>query len=145
LKDVILKVNNLTQQEIDEAELLGTYLKDRDDKINLISSEKDEILSQRDNYKNELNKISNLSIELKKINERIKLHFKQITDLNYGQTFSNNDATTDTIYTFIVDWDSTVNEIESKILNNELKEFIKLEMDIINIPYDNINIFQNNK
>ena len=145
LKGVILKVNNLTQQEINEAELLGTYLKDRDDKINLISSEKDEILSQRDNYKNELNKISNLSIELKKINERIKLHFKQIKDLNYGQTFSNKDETTDTIYTFIVDWDSTVNEIESNTLNNELKEFIKLEMDIINIPYDNINIFQNNK
>ena len=33
LVDTKLKINNLTQQEIDEAELLGTYLKDRDNKI----------------------------------------------------------------------------------------------------------------
>ena len=61
LEGTDLKINNLTQKEIDEAELLGTYLKDRDNKINTISYERDSILDERDGYKNELNKISNKS------------------------------------------------------------------------------------
>ena len=144
LQGVKLKVNNLTQQEIDEAELLGKYLKDRDNKINTISIEKEEISNQRDNYKNELNKISNMSVDLKRINERVRLHFKEIVDLNYGQTFSNNNGETDTVYTFIVKWDTAVSELQSVTLNNDLKDFIKLEMDIINIPTKNLNVFQNN-
>jgi uncharacterized hydrophobic protein (TIGR00271 family) len=144
LQGVKLKVNNLTQQEIDEAELLGKYLKDRDNKINTISIEKDEISNQRDNYKNELNKISNMSIELKRIDERVRLHFKEIVDLNYGQTFSNNNGKIDTVYTFIVKWDTAVSELQSASLNNDLQDFIKLEMDIINIPTNNLNVFQNN-
>ncbi|MFL2585069.1 MAG: TIGR00341 family protein, partial [Parvicellaceae bacterium] len=92
-----LKINNLTQEEIDEAELLGKYLKDRDSKINSISIEKDQISSQRDNYKQQLNKINNRAKNLSKINERILLHFTKIEDLNYGQTFSNNNGSIDTI------------------------------------------------
>jgi uncharacterized hydrophobic protein (TIGR00271 family) len=144
LQGVKLKVNNLTQQEIDEAELLGKYLKDRDNKINTISIEKEEISNQRDIYKKELNKISNMCVDLKRINERVRLHFKEIVDLNYGQTFSNNNGETDTVYTFIVKWDTTVSELQSLTLNNDLKDFIKLEMDIINIPTKNLNVFQNN-
>ena len=144
LQEVKLKVNNLTQQEIDEAELLGKYLKDRDNKINTISIEKEEISNQRDNYKNELNKISNMSVDLKRINERVRLHFKEIVDLNYGQTFSNNNGETDTVYTFIVKWDTAVSELQSVTLNNDLKDFIKLEMEMINIPTKNLNVFQNN-
>lgn len=144
LEGARLKINNLTQQEVDEAELLGKYLKDRDNKINTISLEKEEISSQRDNYKQELNRISNRSTELKRINERVLLHFNKIVDLNYGQTFSNNNGTNDTIYTFIVKWDSTVSQLQSSSFNNDLKDFIKLEMELINIPTENINIFQNN-
>jgi uncharacterized hydrophobic protein (TIGR00271 family) len=144
LEGASLKINNLTQQEVDEAELLGKYLKDRDNKINTISLEKDEISSQRDNYKQELSKISNMSNELKRINKRVLLHFDDIIDLNYGQTFSNNNGSNDTIYTFIVKWDSSVNQLQSASYNKELKDFIKLEMDMINIPTENIIIFQNN-
>ena len=144
LQGAKLKVNNLTQQEIDEAELLGKYLKDRDNKINTISIEKEEISNQRDNYKKELNKISNMSVDLKRINERVRLHFKEIVDLNYGQTFSNNNGETDTVYTFIVKWDTLVSEFQSVTLNNDLKDFIKLEMEMINIPTKNLNVFQNN-
>ena len=72
------------------------------------------------------------------------LHFNKIVDLNYGQTFSNNNGTNDTIYTFIVKWDSTVSQLQSSSFNNDLKDFIKLEMELINIPTENINIFQNN-
>ena len=55
LDQTTLKINNLTQEEIDEAELLGKYLKDRDSKITSISIEKDSISNQRDNYKQQLN------------------------------------------------------------------------------------------
>lgn len=139
-----LKINNLTQEEIDEAELLGKYLKDRDSKINSISIEKDQISSQRDNYKQQLNKINNRAKNLSKINERILLHFTKIEDLNYGQTFSNNNGSIDTIYTFIVKWDTTVSPAEYLIFNKDLKDFIRLEMKMINLPSGNINVYPNN-
>ena len=135
---------HLTQQEIDEAELLGTYLKDRDNKINTISHEKDSISSQRDSYKNQLNKINNKAIKLKQVSDRIRLHFDKIVDLNYGETFSNHNGTLDTIYTFIVKWDTSLNYSQSIVKNKELKEFIGLEMKMINISTKNINVFQDN-
>ena len=85
-----------------------------------------------------------MSVDLKRINERVRLHFKEIVDLNYGQTFSNNNGETDTVYTFIVKWDTLVSEFQSVTLNNDLKDFIKLEMEMINIPTKNLNVFQNN-
>jgi hypothetical protein len=139
-----LKINNLTQEEIDEAELLGKYLKDRDSKITSISMEKDQISNQRDNYKQQLNKINNRAKQLEQINERIRLHFTKIEDLNYGQTFSNKDGSIDTIYSFIVKWDSTVSQGEYIIYNKDLKDFIKLEMKMINLPSENVNVYPNN-
>ena len=139
-----LKINNLTQEEIDEAELLGKYLKDRDSKITSISMEKDQISNQRDNYKQQLNKINNRAKQLEQINERIRLHFTKIEDLNYGQTFSNKDGSIDTIYSFIVKWDSTVSQRENIIYNKDLKDFIKLEMKMINLPSENVNVYPNN-
>ena len=144
LVDTKLKINNLTQQEIDEAELLGTYLKDRDNQINTISHEKDSISSQRDSYKDQLNKINNKAIKLKQVSDRIRLHFDKIVDLNYGETFSNHDGTIDTIYTFIVKWDTSLNYSQSIVKNKELKEFIGLEMKMINLSTKNINVFQDN-
>ena len=144
LVDTKLKINNLTQQEIDEAELLGTYLKDRDNQINTISHEKDSISSQRDSYKDQLNKINNKAIKLKQVSDRIRLHFDKIVDLNYGETFSNHNGTLDTIYTFIVKWDTSLNYTQSIVKNKELKEFIGLEMKMINISTKNINVFQDN-
>ena len=144
LVDTKLKINNLTQQEIDEAELLGTYLKDRDNKINTISNEKDSISSQRDSYKDQLNKINNKAIKLKQVSDRIRLHFDKIVDLNYGETFSNHNGTIDTIYTFIVKWDTSLNYSQSIVKNKELKEFIGLEMKMINLSTKNINVFQDN-
>tara|TARA_B100001121_G_C18668227_1_gene612475 strand:+ start:263 stop:1723 length:1461 start_codon:yes stop_codon:yes gene_type:complete len=144
LVDTKLKINNLTQQEIDEAELLGTYLKDRDNQINTISHEKDSISSQRDSYKDQLNKINNKAIKLKQVSDRIRLHFDKIVDLNYGETFSNYNGTIDTIYTFIVKWDTSLNYSQSIVKNKELKEFIGLEMKMINLSTKNINVFQDN-
>ena len=144
LVDTKLKINNLTQQEIDEAELLGTYLKDRDNQINTISHEKDSISSQRDSYKDQLNKINNKAIKLKQVSDRIRLHFDKIVDLNYGETFSNHNGTIDTIYTFIVKWDTSLNYSQSIVKNKELKEFIGLEMKMINLSTKNINVFQDN-
>ena len=144
LVDTKLKINNLTQQEIDEAELLGTYLKDRDNQINTISHEKDSISSQRDSYKDQLNKINNKAIKLKQVSDRIRLHFDKIVDLNYGETFSNHNGIIDTIYTFIVKWDTSLNYSQSIVKNKELKEFIGLEMKMINLSTKNINVFQDN-
>ena len=144
LVDTKLKINNLTQQEIDEAELLGTYLKDRDNQINTISHEKDSISSQRDSYKDQLNKINNKAIKIKQVSDRIRLHFDKIVDLNYGETFSNHNGTIDTIYTFIVKWDTSLNYSQSIVKNKELKEFIGLEMKMINLSTKNINVFQDN-
>ena len=144
LVDTKLKINNLTQQEIDEAELLGTYLKDRDNQINTISHEKDSISSQRDSYKDQLNKINNKAIKLKQVSDRIRLHFDKIVDLNYGETFSNHNGTIDTIYTFIVKWDTSLNYSQSIVKNKELKEFIGLEMKMINLSTKNINVFHDN-
>lgn len=142
LEGTDLKINNLTQKEIDEAELLGTYLKDRDNKINTISYERDSILDERDGYKNELNKISNKSKNLQQINDRILTHFKEIQDLSYGQTYSSSNGTTDTLYTYLVKWDTTLADQEVLIVKQKLKEFIQLEMKMSNISTNNINIYQ---
>ncbi|MDG2342991.1 MAG: DUF389 domain-containing protein, partial [Flavobacteriales bacterium] len=142
LEGTDLKINNLTQKEIDEAELLGTYLKDRDNKINTISYERDSILDERDVYKKELNKISNKSKNLQQINDRILNHFKEIEDLSYGQTYSNSNGTTDTLYTYLVKWDTALADQEVLIVKQKLKEFIQLEMKMINISTNNINIYQ---
>ena len=142
LEGTDLKINNLTQKEIDEAELLGTYLKDRDNKINTISYERDSILDERDGYKNELNKISNKSKNLQQINDRILTHFKEIQDLSYGQTYSSSNGTTDTLYTYLVKWDTALADQEVLIVKQKLKEFIQLEMKMSNISTNNINIYQ---
>ena len=142
LEGTDLKINNLTQKEIDEAELLGTYLKDRDNKINTISYERDSILDERDGYKDELNKISNKSKNLQQINDRILTHFKEIQDLSYGQTYSSSNGTIDTLYTYLVKWDTALADQEILIVKQKLKEFIQLEMKMSNISTNNINIYQ---
>ena len=144
LQGVTLKVNNLTQQEIDEAELLGTYLKDRDNKINTISYERDSISMERDDYKNQLNKISTRANYLQQINEKILFDFNEIEDLSYGQTYSSKNGVNDTIYTYIVSWDTTLPAKELLNANQKLKDFIYTAMMHENISTNNIKIIQEN-
>jgi uncharacterized hydrophobic protein (TIGR00271 family) len=143
LQGADLKINNLTQQDINEAELLGTYLKDRDHKITTISYERDSISDERDDYKDQLNQISTKSKNLQQINDRILNHFTEIKDLSYGQTYSNKSGIKDTIYTYIVKWDTSLASQEVLNVKQKLKEFIQLEMKMINISTKNINIYQN--
>ncbi len=142
LQGADLKINNLTQKEINEAELLGTYLKDRDSKISTISYERDSISDERDNYKNKLNQISTKSKNLKQINDRILIHFNEIENLSYGQTYSTNNGVVDTVYTYIVKWDTALGTQEVLNVKKKLENFIIGEMKIINISTNNINVFQ---
>ena len=142
LQGTVLKINNLTQQEINEAELLGTYLEDRDDKITAISNERDKISNERDDYRNQLNKLSKKSKYLQQINDKVLNDFQEIDDLSYGQTYSSNNLTIDTIYTYIVKWDTALGSQELLNSKQKLKDFIQTAMMHANISSNNIKIIQ---
>lgn len=142
LNGVVLKINNLTQQEINEAELLGTYLEDRDDKITAISNERDLISNERDDYRNQLNKLSKKSKYLQQINDKVLKDFEEIDNLSYGQTYSSKNGTNDTVYTYIVKWDTALGSQDLMNSKQKLKDFIQTAMMHANISSNNIKIIQ---
>jgi uncharacterized hydrophobic protein (TIGR00271 family) len=142
LNGVALKINNLTQQEINEAELLGTYLEDRDDKITAISNERDLISNERDDYRNQLNKLSKKSKYLQQINDKVLKDFQEIKNLSYGQTYSSKKGVNDTVYTYIVKWDTALGSQELLNSKQKLKDFIQTAMMHANISSNNIKIIQ---
>lgn len=142
LQGTVLKINNLTQKEINEAELLGTYLEDRDDKITAISNERDIISIERDDYRNQLNKLSKKSKYLQQINDKVLKDFEEIDNLSYGQTYSSKNGTNDTVYTYIVKWDTALGSLELLNSKQKLKDFIQTAMMHANISSNNIKIIQ---
>ncbi len=142
LQGTVLKINNLTQQEINEAELLGTYLEDRDDKITAISNERDVISNERDDYRNQLNKLSKKSKYLQQINDKVLKDFEEIDNLSYGQTYSSKSGTNDTVYTYIVKWDTALGNQDLLNAKQKLKDFIQTAMMHANISSNNIKIIQ---
>ena len=142
LQGTVLKINNLTQKEINEAELLGTYLEDRDDKITAISNERDIISIERDDYRNQLNKLSKKAKYLQQINDKVLKDFEEIDNLSYGQTYSSKNGTNDTVYTYIVKWDTALGSLELLNSKQKLKDFIQTAMMHANISSNNIKIIQ---
>jgi uncharacterized hydrophobic protein (TIGR00271 family) len=142
LQGTVLKINNLTQKEINEAELLGTYLEDRDDKITAISNERDIISIERDDYRNQLNKLSKKSKYLQQINDKVLKDFEEIDNLSYGQTYSSKNGANDTVYTYIVKWDTALGSLELLNSKQKLKDFIQTAMMHANISSNNIKIIQ---
>ena len=125
LDNVDLKVVNLSSKELDEAALLNELLENNDKKFNSISE-------QRDLYRDKLQKIAQSSYSMDNLNQRVFLNFPSLSRFAYGTAYEKVNTSKDTIYTFLFEWDSTVNFITINEKNKSLKKFISNELYMIN-------------
>ena len=125
LDNVDLKVVNLSSKELDEAALLNELLENNNKKFNSISE-------QRDLYRDKLQKIAQSSYSMDNLNQRVFLNFPSLSRFAYGTAYEKVNTTKDTIYTFLFEWDSTVNFITINEKNKSLKKFISNELYMIN-------------
>ena len=132
LDNVDLKVVNLSSKELDEAALLNELLENNDKKFNSISE-------QRDLYRDKLQKIAQSSYSMDNLNQRVFLNFPSLSRFAYGTAYEKVNTSKDTIYTFLFEWDSTVNFITINEKNKSLKKFISNELYMIN-KKDSLNI-----
>ncbi len=125
LDNVELKVVNLSSKELDEAALLNELLENNNKKFNSISE-------QRDLYRDKLQKIAQSSYSMDNLNQRVFLNFPSLSRFAYGTAYEKVNTSKDTIYTFLFEWDSTVNFITINEKNKSLKKFISNELYMIN-------------
>ena len=125
LDNVELKVVNLSSKELDEAALLNELLENNNKKFNSISE-------QRDLYRDKLQKIAQSSYSMDNLNQRVFLNFPSLSRFAYGTAYEKVNTSKDTIYTFLFEWDSTVNFIAINEKNKSLKKFISNELYMIN-------------
>ena len=125
LDNVELKVVNLSSKELDEAALLNELLEKNNKKFNSISE-------QRDLYRDKLQKIAQSSYSMDNLNQRVFLNFPSLSRFAYGTAYEKVNTSKDTIYTFLFEWDSTVNFITINEKNKSLKKFISNELYMIN-------------